>query len=94
MRIIIKNQAQKTLLKIAEFVEDLNTQGSREIWIKQFLIAISKYAKPIQYAPCKYIFWASKGYKCISVKKWIIIFKIENNEFIIYRIIHANNFIE
>jgi len=92
MRIIIKPPAQKTIQRIAEYVEDLNTEGAGAIWAEKFILQFSKYAQPIKYALCRHKFWANKKYHCVAVKNWIIIFKIEDDIFYVYRIIHAANF--
>lgn len=92
MRIIFKPRAQKTIYRIAEYVEDLNTEGAGGIWAEKFILQISKYAQPIKYALCRHKFWASKNFHCVAVKNWIIIFKIEDDIFYVYRIIHASTF--
>ena len=92
MKIIIKPSAQKTIQRIAEYVEDLNTEGSGAIWTEKFILQISKYAQPIKYSLCRHKFWAKRKFSCVAVKNWVIIFKIENDTFYIYRIIHASLF--
>ncbi|MFN8266671.1 MAG: hypothetical protein U0T31_01565 [Chitinophagales bacterium] len=42
MKIIIKPLAQKTIQRIAEYVEDLNTEGAGAIWAENLILSISK----------------------------------------------------
>ena len=92
MEIKYSIQAKSTISLIANFVDEHNTFGAGERWRIRFLKELSRYALPIKYALCRHKFWANKKYHCVAVKNWIIIFKIEDDIFYVYRIIHAANF--
>lgn len=92
MKVIILPTAHKTIQQIVAYIEELNTEGSGIRWSERFYKEISKYAQPIKYALCRHKFWANRNFHCIAVRNWIIIFKIKNDTFIVYRIIHVSTF--
>lgn len=93
LEIKYSKSALNTLSAITDFVDAVNTFGAGERWSLRFRKEIAKYAQPIKYQLCRHEFWAKKKFHCIAVKNWIIIFKIEDNTFIVYRIIHSSTFI-
>lgn len=92
LEIKYSESARNTLSAITEFVGALNTFGAGERWSSRFRKEISKFAKPIKYALCRHKFWSKRKFHCVAIKNWVIIFKIENDSFFIYRIIHASTF--
>lgn len=79
--------AENSLLRIAKFVDSVNTNGSGDRWKLKFHKKISKYAMPIQYNLCRHKVYAKQGFSCVAVDDWIIIFKIENDIFYVKQII-------
>ena len=92
MKVVILPTAHKTIQQIVAYIEDINTEGSGIKWSERFYKEISKYAQPIKYALCRHKFWANKKFHCFALKNWVIIFKIEDDIFYVYRIIHASTF--
>lgn len=88
MKLLILPKAFKALEKIAFYVESLNTKGSGERFLDDFLHNIKKYAVPgANYQPCKHPSLLSNGYLCVFHEKWVIAFKIQGDTFTICRII-------
>ncbi|MFN8266706.1 MAG: hypothetical protein U0T31_01745 [Chitinophagales bacterium] len=81
--------AKRTLTNIALFIEQTNTKGAGSRWKNKFLNKVKKYAKPIQYAPCRHKVYANYGFSCVAIDSWIIIFKVEKNSFYIHQILFA-----
>ena len=91
MEIVIRGKAMKTLEGIAEYVEELNTAEAGDRWLDRFFNRISSFAHPnVKYPLCRNNRLASKGYSCLHYKSWVIAFKILNDKFIIYEIIHGS----
>lgn len=88
MNLVIKPKAFQALEKIASYIDNLNTAGSGHRLLDNFLRAIQQYAaEGVSYQLCNHISLQSKGYSCIFYEKWVIAFKIHEDNFIIYRII-------
>jgi len=90
LKVKYSNSAEKTIEEIADFVEQLNTKGSGERWKERFNNKIYKYAEPIGYSLCRHILFALRNYSCISIGNWIVVFKIINDTFYVYRIINGS----
>jgi hypothetical protein len=78
--------ATETLNSISLFVDSVNTNGAGSKWKDKFIKSVSKYAIPIKYALCKQSFLASKGFSCISIVNWVVVFKIKNDIFYVDKI--------
>lgn len=88
MKLLIRPKALKSLEKIASYVESLNTKGSGERFLENFLQTIRQYAiESASYQPCKHQSLAANGYQCIFLQNWVIAFKIQGDQFIICRIV-------
>lgn len=88
MEIILKPKAQKALKLIATFVEQKNTLGSGVRFIEKFSLKLQTYAlENTQFQSCKNQTLFVLGFSCITINKWVIAFKIENDKFMVYRII-------
>lgn len=88
MEVIIKPKAQKALSLIATFVEERNTPQSGLRYIEKFASKIKIYAKEnVQYSLCNNITLSTLGYSCITISKWVVVFKIQKQKFVVYRII-------
>ena len=83
--------AKNTLSNVARFIETLNTKGSSNIWKNKFFRKVKKYAQPIKYALCRHEIYALSGFSCVAIDNWIIIFKVENNQFNVYQIVLASS---
>jgi len=88
MDVFYTTRAQQAIELIADFVESKNTKGSGKRFARKFESAINKYAKEnVDFAKCKNTILAALGYSCLTVRNWVVAFKIKRNKFIIYRII-------
>jgi hypothetical protein len=91
VKIIIEPKAQETISEIAELIDGINTPGAGERWTDRILDFIKDYARPkVQYALCHNIELADELFSCITFNNWVIIFRIEKNSFIVYRVVHSS----
>jgi len=91
MQLIIHNEALKTLSSIKEFVDSKNTKGAGARWLKRFRSFVKRFAiSHAQYALCHDTTLAQMSFSCIVYGNWVVVFKIENNSFVIYQIIHGS----
>ena len=88
MKLLIRPKALKSLEKIAFYVESINTKGSGDQFLVKFLNSMQQYAlEGVTFQSCKHFSLSSKGYSCVFHEQWVIAFKIQGNQFIIYRIV-------
>jgi hypothetical protein len=92
MKVVFELDAEEQLYDLAELIDDLNISGAGARWINRFLDFIETYAKPnVAYALCRDKKLAAKGYSCITYHhKWVIAFKIAEDEMRICEIIHGS----
>jgi hypothetical protein len=91
MEIEIRVKALKTLDEVANYVESLNTSGAGSRCLDKFFVRVQSYAKPdVSYALCKNLRLAKRNFSCITYNNWVVAFKIANNKFVIYEIIHGS----
>lgn len=85
--------AEKTLTEVSLFIDSVNTEGSGKRWKDRFHLKILRYAQSnIIYNSCRYEEYAVKGFSCISIGDWIVVFKIKNGNFLVQYIILGSNF--
>jgi len=88
MEVFYTKRAIQAIDVIVDFVESKNTLGSGNRFALKFEESIKEYAiNNTAYAKCKHLALQKLGYSCISISKWVVAFKIKNNQFIVYRII-------
>lgn len=92
MRVVFEAEAEEQLYDLVLMVDDLNIAGAGERWLNRFLDFVEDYAREnVQYALCKNRKLARLLYSCITYNdKWVIAFRIEENEFRVYEIIHGS----
>ncbi|MBS1624310.1 MAG: hypothetical protein JSS76_17620 [Bacteroidetes bacterium] len=91
MILAYREGALEALREVADFLDTINTEGSGEFWVINFLKNLEGYVKPnVQYAVCRHPEFAQKGLSCISLNGWIIAFKIEEEIFLVYSIVRGN----
>lgn len=91
LRVNYSSLANNYLSKVANYLDDINTIGSGERWLIRFHNKIKKYAQPIKYSLCRHKIYAKNGYSCVSIDSWIIVFKVEGNQFNVYQIVLASS---
>ncbi len=91
MRVAIKADAQNTINEIAELIDGINTPGAGDRWVDRILDFIIDYAQPnVQYALCNSNELAEDLFSCITFNNWVIVFRIEDDMFNVYHIIHGS----
>jgi hypothetical protein len=91
MRVILMPEAEEVLLEISEFIESINTEGSGKRWLDKIQFFLTSYAKSnVVYALCQNEDFALSGLSCITYNGWIIAFKIEEDLFVVYKIIRGS----
>ncbi|MFA6249182.1 MAG: type II toxin-antitoxin system RelE/ParE family toxin [Mucilaginibacter sp.] len=91
MKVRITPKALEVIDAIAAFVESKNTKGSGARYALKFKAAIIKLAIPnTQYSICDHPVLAAYKYSCSHFNDWVIAFRINNNELIVYEIIHGS----
>ncbi len=89
MNVIFKPKAEETLQNIAEFIDDTNLFGAGERWAVKLVEYICKTAslENVKFSLCHNDALASEGYGCLIYKGWVIVYKVEKRNFIVYQII-------
>ncbi len=88
---ILMPEAEETLFEVAYFVDCINVQGSGDTWSDKFISKLYSYAKPnVRYALCNDEYLASLGLSCINFNDWIAAFKIEDDSFVVYKIVRGS----
>jgi len=87
----IKPKALTVIDSIANFVESKNTKGSGARYALKFKAAIKKLALPnVQYSICTHPVLAAYKYSCSHFNDWVIVFKVNDNELVVFEIIHGS----
>jgi hypothetical protein len=91
MKVSFEPEALETLYDIAEFIDSINTEGAGQFWVSNFISNIYNYAKPnVTYALCNHPLLAEDGFSCITYNGWVIAFKIEHDELVVYLILRGS----
>jgi len=91
MNVILKPEAEETVLEICEFIDSINTEGSGNRWLDKLSAFIVSYAKSkVKYVLCRNEAFAEDGLSCITFNGWVIAFKIVQDEFIVYQIVRGD----
>ena len=89
MNVVFKPKAEETLRNIAEFIDDMNTSGAGERWAEKFVKHIYKVAalENLGHPLCTNESLANSDFSCLIYKGWVIVFKVERNNLVVYQII-------
>ena len=91
MKVIIEFEAQETISEIAELIDGRNTPGAGERWTDRILDFIKDYSRPkVKYALCHNQDLAAELFSCITFNNWVIVFRIKQNTFIVYQVVHGS----
>ncbi|MCW3124495.1 MAG: hypothetical protein JWO03_153 [Bacteroidetes bacterium] len=91
MNVVLKPEAEETIFEVSEFVDSVNTEGSGNRWIDKISTFLLSYARSnVQYVLCRDESLATEGLSCITFNGWIIAFKIEEGEFVVYQLIRGS----
>jgi len=82
-------RAYNAMRKAARWVEDVNTSEAGERWFIKLRKEIEHLAEiKAQYAICKNPSLARYKYRCFAHKdKWVVAYKLEPEQFVVYRFI-------
>ena len=91
MRVVFKPDAEIVLDEVAEFIDSINIEGSGRLWAQRLISHLYSYALPnVTYALCKDEQFAASGFSCLNYNDWVIAFKIDDDLFIVHKIIRGN----
>ncbi len=93
MNVVFKPNAEDTLRTIVEFIDDMNVSGAGERWAVKFVEYIYDYANVESiktFALCNNQSLALAKMSCLIYKGWVIVFKVEKNNFVVYHIIKGD----
>lgn len=91
MKLVIRKRATKTMQETADWVEKKNTIGSGDRWLEKVVDDFLQRAKSnVKHAICRDEKLAIRKYHCFTYnQKWVVAYRIEGNNFIIYRFIYG-----
>ena len=91
MKVSLEPDALETLSDVAEFIDTINTPGSGQFWVTDFILHLYAYAKSnVTYALCQNKILAEEGLSCITNKGWVVAFKIDGEEMRVYHIVRGS----
>ncbi len=91
MKVSLEPDALETLYDIADFIDSIHTPGAGQFWVTDFVLNLYTYAKPdVTYALCHNKILALAGLSCITYKGWVIAFKIEGDDMVVYLIVRGS----
>ena len=92
MKIVFSAAALDKINDIAEFIDDINTEGAGDSWAERLFQFIAEYANlpNITWALCNHPQLAERGYSCTTYNRvWVIVFKVEDNTFKVYDLVNG-----
>jgi len=89
--VIIKPNAEKGIIAVAQFIESKNTQGGGAKWTNSVIDFIISYSEvKIIFPLCRNTRFAKRKYSCIVFrKKWVIVFKKSSSAFTVHYFIYG-----
>jgi len=91
MKVHYNKRAYNAMRKTARWVERENTDGAGERWYGNLRKEIDHLAAiKVQHAICRDPSLARYKYRCFTHKdKWVVAYKIEHSQFVVYRFIYG-----
>lgn len=91
--LIVQTKAEKSIYKVASFIESKNLSGSSDKWVNEIFSLFNEHTKlSIVYPLCKSRRLAKQKLSCIIFKKkWVIAFKVTENNFTVYQVLNGRN---
>jgi hypothetical protein len=89
MKLVIRKKAADTISNTAAWVNAMNTDGAGDRWFDRVIKTLQHAANTgVQHAICQNEELAKREYRCFTYNdKWVIAYKIKDNDFIVYRFI-------
>ena len=91
MQVVINKRALNAIIKVALFIENLNTPGSGDRWaekIKTEIHALARSKAKIGF--CKHPSLAKFKYRCYNYKDWVIAYRFTDTKFEVCRFIYGS----
>ncbi len=91
MNLVMRKRALNALAKVADWIDNKNTVGAGNRWVKDTYEELSHLASiKVKHAICKDPSLAKYEYRCFTHKdKWVVAYKIKGQKFIVYRFIYG-----
>ena len=79
MNIAFSESALEKINDIAEFIDDINTEGAGDRWVERLFQFVDEYAlSNVSWPLCNHPDLAAMHYSCITYNHiWVIVFKVE-----------------
>jgi len=93
VNVAISESALEKINDVAEFIDDINTEGAGDRWVERLFDFIAGYAAlpNVEWQLCKNEALAERGYSCVTYNRiWVIVFKVEENTFKLYDFINGS----
>jgi hypothetical protein len=89
MNLVIRKQAADTISNTADWVDAMNTDGAGDRWFDRVIEALHHAARTgVKHAICQNETLAKRKYHCFTYNdKWVVVYKIKGNYFIVYRFV-------
>ena len=88
MNFVYLENAEKSLIGLADFIDSINIKGSGYEFIERFIKKIETRIKPsVIYKFCNHFPFAIREFSCIFINGWAIVFMIENDTVFVYEIV-------
>lgn len=88
MEVVYAHRAVLAIEKVAQWVEEKNTEGSGERWFDKLDLVIHSLAESkAKLAECKHPSLARYKYRCYTYKNWVIAFRITDKRLEVRRFI-------
>jgi len=89
--VVYSEEAIATLFEISDFIDSVNTPGAGERWVAKLAGRIESYAlSNVTFALCKHEYLAWLNLSCINFNDWIVAFSIDDDVFVVYKVIRGN----
>ncbi len=91
LAVVIQKRAENAINKVASYLASIQHPETGERFIEDFFAFCEKRTLlRIKYSLCNNKVLAKHGYSCLTFKgKWVIVFKVTNGQFRVYRFIYG-----
>lgn len=95
MNLVIRKNAANAISDTAAWVNTINTDGAGDRWFARIIESLQQAAQSgVQHAICQHEAFARREYRCFTYKeKWVIVYKIKGDDFIVYRFVLGSKLI-
>ncbi|KAB2914172.1 MAG: hypothetical protein F9K23_14485 [Bacteroidetes bacterium] len=91
MKIKLSKEAQLVISELSTFVDSKNTAGAGKRFKKNFLLKIKNTLTTFSdHNDCKYPVFKARGLRCFFIDKWVIAYKKEDDEIVVYVIVFGS----